>query len=259
MNTKGIYQPDIKKAIELFQMGTLALIDAEQQGIKIDVKYIHKQNKKITKKIKNLEKDFLNTKLYAEWKSSTTKPINIYSNPQLGKFLYSFKKIKQTKLTDKGNLSTDDEALSNLKIPELEILSNIKKLKKLRDTYLSGILREQVDGVLHPFFNLNVAVTYRSCIAKGTSILTVKNTRKRNIKIEDIKVGDFVYCFDDNLNPTIQKVLWAGKTGHKKVIRIHWTKKFSKKTGYLDVTPEHKIRLTNGEYVGICYWKSHYL
>ena len=38
----------------------------------------------------------------------------------------------------------------------------IKKLKKARSTYLRGILRETVDGFIHPFFNLNLVITYRS-------------------------------------------------------------------------------------------------
>jgi len=48
-----------------------------------------------------------------------------------------------------------------LNIPELNTFLEIKKIKKLRDTYLAGFLREQVDGFIHPFFNLHLVPTYR--------------------------------------------------------------------------------------------------
>ena len=47
-------------------------------------------------------------------------------------------------------------------IPELDNLLRIRKLKKVRDTYLEGFLREQVNGYIHPFFNLHLVRTYRS-------------------------------------------------------------------------------------------------
>jgi hypothetical protein len=63
-----------------------------------------------------------------------------------------------------------------------------------------------------------------------------------------VRKGDYVYCFDDDRKPAIGKVLWAGKTGHRKVVRIHWKAGPGRK-GYLDVTPEHRIRLIDGRYV----------
>ena len=56
----------------------------------------------------------------------------------------------------------DDESLRQMNIPELENLLKIRKLKRVRDTYLSAFAREQVNGYLHPFFNLHLVTTYRS-------------------------------------------------------------------------------------------------
>ena len=67
------------------------------------------------------------------------------------------------------------------------------------------------------------------------------------IPIKNIQKGDYIYCFDNKLNPAIKKVLWAGKTGHKKIIRVHYYRKGG--YGHFDCTPEHKVRLINGEYV----------
>ena len=45
---------------------------------------------------------------------------------------------------------------------ELDGLLRVRKLKKIRDTYLDAFANEQVNGVVHPFFNLHLVRTYRS-------------------------------------------------------------------------------------------------
>jgi len=77
-------------------------------------------------------------------------------------FLYSVKKLEPIKTTTSGKGSTDEEALLALNIPELNALIQIRKLQKIRDTYLGGFLREQVNGIIHPSFNLHLVKTFRS-------------------------------------------------------------------------------------------------
>ncbi len=156
------YGSNIVDAYNLFHEGILALGKAERQGLRIDVEYAEKKKKQLTRKIKRLEKEFLTSKFYKQWKRSTTKPININSNDQLGKFLYGVKKIVPATLTKTGKGSTNEESLQLLKIPELDIFLKRKQLQKLRDTYLDAFVREQVNGYIHPFFNLHNVITYRS-------------------------------------------------------------------------------------------------
>lgn len=239
------------KTYKFFQEGILALSRMEQQGLRIDMKYAEEKKLELTKEIEKLEVEFKETKLYKHWAHTTKNKVNIYSPQQLGAFLYGTKKIKISKETASGQGATDEEALQELGIPELDILLRIKKLKKVRDTYLDAFVREQVNGIVHPFFNLHLVRTFRGCIAKGTKILAVRDFKEfsNGVPIEKIKAGDYVYCFDNNLNPAIRKVLWAGKTGYKKVIRVYWSSKGGGGKGYLDLTPEHKIRLIDGSYV----------
>jgi len=108
-----------------------------------------------------------------------------------------------------------------------------------------------VDNRIHTTFHPFMTKSHRHrCVAKGTKVLINRgyDADKMGVPIEDVKVGDYAYCFDDNCNPVIRKVIWAGKTGRKEVIRLHYigSRNFR---GYLDVTPEHKIRLTDGTYV----------
>lgn len=149
-------------AYELLHKGTFALARAERQGIRIDMDYVIRKKQQITNKIEYLEEEFKASSFFKKWQKSTKKKINLNSGLQLRDYLYTELGLKIEKETKSGQGSTDEEALKQLKIPELDFLITIGKLKKIRDTYLDGYTREQIDGYLHPFFNLNTVVSFRS-------------------------------------------------------------------------------------------------
>ena len=154
--------PNTLDAYNLLHEGTLAFADAEQVGFRVDVEYVERKKKFLTKKILHLEDKFKDSKLYKHWEHSTTNKINIHSHEQLSHFLYKVKKIKIEKRTATEKGSTDNDALSQMNIPELDILIRAQKLKKVRDTYLEAFAKEQVNGVIHPFFNLHLPRSFRS-------------------------------------------------------------------------------------------------
>ena len=108
------------------------------------------------------ERKIKGTKFYRHWAHTTTGEVNIHSNAQLATFLYKTKKIKPPRTTTSGQGSTDEETLKDLGIPELNDIIQIRKLKKNRDTYLESFRREQVNGYIHPSFNLHLVRTFRS-------------------------------------------------------------------------------------------------
>lgn len=154
--------PRTVEAYQLVHKGTLAFARAERQGFRIDVDYVQNQKRHITRRIERLESNFKSTKFYRHWEHTKGKPPNINSTTQLGYFLYSIKKIKPKKTTVTGQGSTDEEALKLLNIPELYNLLQVRKLKKIRDTYLDAFIREAVNRYIHPFFNLHLVRTHRS-------------------------------------------------------------------------------------------------
>ncbi|MFA5432329.1 MAG: DNA polymerase [Candidatus Paceibacterota bacterium] len=243
--------PNLPEAYKLLHDGILAFARAEQEGMRIDVDYCLKKKKYLDRKIDRIEQKIRKTKFFMHWERVYGAKANPDSNWQLAHILYSVRKITPTKYTASGKGATDDGALSQIDLPEIQWILEMRKLKKVRDTYLDAFVREQVDGYLHPFFNLHTVKTFRSCIAEGSKVLVMRNFESHpdGVPIETVQKGDFVYCFDDELRPSIQKVLWAGKTGHKKVVRIHYSVNGGGGKGYLDVTPEHKIRLIDGTYV----------
>lgn len=102
--------------------------------------------------------------------------------------------------------------------------------------------------VLHPGFKQTGAITGRlSCVAKGTPIEVLRDRSKHPIiPIEKVKPGDWVYAFDRDGELTIRKVKKSWRTGYRKVLRIHWLGSEHRHSGYVDVTPEHLIRMTDG-------------
>lgn len=168
--------PDTKSAYKLLHEGALALSRCENHGMRVNVKYIKKQQKVLTEKIESLEAEFAKTSFYKEWKKSEKGKLNIYSNKQLGEFIYKELGHKVEKRTTKGNASTDIEALQNLGIKDLEPYLKIGKFRSLKKTFLKGLENEAVDGIVHPFFHLHIPVTYRG----SSSAPNFQNMPKRD-------------------------------------------------------------------------------
>jgi uracil-DNA glycosylase family 4 len=132
-----------------------------------------------------------------------------------------------------------------------------RKLKKLGTAYLDaieGYLRDPkgdcTDSRVRASYNAHGTDSGRLCVPGDTKILVVTDGNEAEIKgkpIVDVKAGDLVYCYDDELNLRIRKVVWSGKTGTKQVVRLHW-KTGTKRKGHLDLTPDHKVRLIDGSY-----------
>lgn len=169
--------PNTNSAYRLLHNGILAFARTERAGIRVNVDYLRQKKEDLTNEIDKLEEKFKTSQFYKDWKdTSKTGAVNINSSRQLSNFLYNIKGIEPPKLTMSGYGSTDEETLQRLKLPQLKSLIEIRKLKKLRDTYLDAFLREQVDGYIHPFFNLHLVKTFRS----SSSNLNFQNIPKRD-------------------------------------------------------------------------------
>lgn len=153
---------NLLNAADLLLKGVQVLARIERAGIRVDMDVAEKNHNQLTTDIDLLTDKFKSTKFFSHWSHSSGGKVNIDSNEQLAHFLYKTKKITPTKLTTHGKGSTDEEALRALDIPELLDVLQIRKLKKLRDTYLHNFISESVDGFIHPVFNLHTVSTYRS-------------------------------------------------------------------------------------------------
>jgi len=174
--------PGLTKAYQLFHNGLLALNRAERQGLRIDCEYIEKAKEGVSIRIEEMERDFKQSPFFKDWQKHSKTPINLNSGDQLGIYLYEIKNLKPLKLTKNKKGSTDKDALQLLNIPELDSLIQIGKLKKVRDTYLEAFNREQINGFMHPFYNLHNVITYRgSC--DSPNFMNIPKRDKEAMKI----------------------------------------------------------------------------
>ncbi len=147
-------------------------------------------------------------------------------------------------------LKIDHQAARDL----LEYRELQKKLGTYLETYASFI--HPKTGRIHAnFLQCRVPTGRLACVARGTLVEIAWDQSKDlarvpiGVPIENIRAGDLAYTYDENRRLTLRRVLWAGKTGHKEVLSIKWRSGSHKREGTLEVTPDHEIRLSSGEYV----------
>ena len=155
-----------KSAYKLFHDGALAFADIENNGIRIDTKYYKTQKKNADQQIELLELELARSKEVKKWKELYKDKFNLNSGPQLSTLLFKHLNIEAPRYTDKGNPSVDKDTLHLIDLPFIEPLINYRKLLKLSNTYLKGIIQEINNGYLHPSFNLHIPRTYRSSSSK---------------------------------------------------------------------------------------------
>lgn len=170
----------IRDAYDLMHRSCMALAEAEQAGFRLDVDRAITSQKHLTRQIDRLEQNLMTTDLVKAWRAKYGSLMNFAANDQLGYILYEHFGAKQMRVTASGKGATDEaaleEAMEQIDKPEVAQLLKVRKLKKLRDTYLEGFLREQVNGYIHPFYNLHIVVTYRS----SSDCPNFQNIPKRN-------------------------------------------------------------------------------
>jgi DNA polymerase I-like protein with 3'-5' exonuclease and polymerase domains len=111
--------------------------------------------------------------------------------------------------------------------------------------------------VLHPNYNQTGAVTGRMtcCIAQDTPIEIARDLSQhpQGIPVQDVRPGDWAYCVDERtgeLHLRQVKKVWDRGVAHA-LVRVHWvtSHKNGHRKGYVDVTPEHRLRTVDGQWI----------
>ena len=153
-------QPTTKDAYDLLHQGALVLTRASRKGIPIDVPYLKHQVRRLERQKKQAEEAFRASTVGQAWVKRYGEAMNPDSDPQLGKVLFGDLGYSPTAYTGKKDKDGNDRpsvtraALEATNAPGLGDLIKYRKLDKTLGTYVLGLLKEQVDGVLHPFFML---------------------------------------------------------------------------------------------------------
>jgi DNA polymerase-1 len=159
-----IQEKGLEGAYRLFHEGLMSFSQSEHDGIMVDVPYYEEQKVKIDEEIKDLKNKIQSSRPAKRWKEKKGEVLNPGSTTQLSELLFTIMDLKPVKSTKKGNHSVDESVLEKLsgKAPFLKHLLRIKKIEKLKNTYMEGILRETIDGKIHPSFNLHTVSSFRS-------------------------------------------------------------------------------------------------
>ena len=144
-----------------------------------------------------------------------------------------------------GKRSTDKNILRDFGLPQTDTILTVRSLSTLINSFVDKLIRisGQSEGRIHGQFRSIGADTGRmSCIEGNQLVLTSTGY----VPIKDIKVGDVVACFDDDLSMQWSPVTYHQKTGNRCCIKVVYEDVDTGKIGHLVCTPEHAIRITDG-------------
>lgn len=167
---------------QLLHDGVLAMADIEANGICIDTEYVRRQQAHLSRRIDHLSKKMEDHQEMKIWKKAYRHNLNMDSTEQLSDILFKQMGHEAVIMTKgkKPKPSVSEEALEQLDIPFVKDLVQIRKLKKTKNTYLNNYLKEEIEGILRPFFHLHTTVSFRSSSSRI-------NFQNQPIRIKEIK------------------------------------------------------------------------
>lgn len=163
--------------------GVLELLDVEEHGMHMNFEYCTKALQNVTKEMQKLQREIEEDPLIQTWKKKEGEKFNINSSVQLSAMLYQTLELQPKSFTKAGKPSTNKEALAGYakKIPFLQKKQMLGRKKTIRD-FLTGWVREAVDGILHPQFSLSTVETFRgSCSRPNLQNVPVRDTEMQKI------------------------------------------------------------------------------
>ena len=178
---------------------------------------------------------------------NTTNVLNLSAPGQVADLFYnklgypttlSEGKMSVAKKVYKGLMKEKDE---NGK-PKYPVAGMYAKYKD-KDTQLTKFF-DNLPYFMYPggfifssYGQISTATGRMSCIDEDALISVVGGYKK----IKDIEVGDMVYCYDNDDNIAIRKVLNKLDKGIKDCIELTWQSQGTHEFGNLVCTPDHKI------------------
>ena len=170
-------------------------------------------------------------------------PVKIGSDDQLKVLLWEIMKLPapESRKVDKGVLYGLNNDIANA-------ILDYRKCTKLLSTYLEGIEKFiQKDGCVHGGIRQIGADTGRtsSCIAEGTLVECPGESKP----IEQIRVGDEVYTYDDAGNLCVRKVTGVMDNGYRQCMTLKWQSSGTQECGSLTCTPDHMIKTKDAGWV----------
>src|SRR5712671_6140618 len=151
-----------QEGYQLLQDGLQELAWIESEGIRIDVRRLAWTKERLQGLTRSLRRELEEDKTWVMWRRRFGSKANLNSRDQLSVILHDELGHEVKKTTEGGRPMMDEESLADLDHPFVNRLGRLYKYDKALKTFLTGIEREVINGLLHPVFNLHIARSYRS-------------------------------------------------------------------------------------------------
>ncbi len=169
------------EAVQLLHEGQMVLSSMSGRGVRIDKGYLEATTASTAASMRDVEAQIRNEPEFIDWRRRFGEKTNLTSPKQFVEVLTGVLGYTPTIVEDgEEKASASAVALNGIDLPIVKLYQRLQKLQKLSSTYLDGIRREMVqhtDGLfyVHPQFNLNSVVTFRSSAEQPN----VQNVYKR--------------------------------------------------------------------------------
>jgi len=153
----GIVRAITPEANALLHDGLHALSKASDRGIPVDVAYCKHQQKRLAKRIFKLEEKVWKTDIGKEWKRKYGVRAKLSDPDQARHIIFNVLKMDES-----DGRSVSKDVLLGLDHPITKPILKARGYEKASGTFLNNIIRETVDGLMHPGFHLHRVITFRS-------------------------------------------------------------------------------------------------
>lgn len=148
-----------KEGLNFLTEGSCCLMEAQQNGIRVDVDYLYEKEKEIKSKLKILYEKIMESEDVKKWNKK--KAFKYTSTKDLGHLLFNILKIPVNNYTPSGSPKLDKHELIKIDRLFVKDILEWKKWDKVID-YVDQFKREGVNGFIHPFYQLYTTDTFRS-------------------------------------------------------------------------------------------------
>lgn len=163
--TSGHLSPRTVDAMRLWHDGAEELAVMQHNGIRLDLEYLTTKRAELLERQRELTEGLKKSDVWTTWRRRFGQKALITSDQQLSTVLFEEMGIDPppgSRVNKSGKLAVSEDILLKVKHPFAAAFLEVKKIHKVVSTYFDGWLHEQVDGYLHPFFNLHMASSFRS-------------------------------------------------------------------------------------------------
>ncbi len=150
----------VLQGIRFLTESSMWLAKAESQGIQLSEAAAVQVQEEITQKLDRIENRVLSMEEIKQWDRPTR--FRLSAPADLTHLVFDILKYKPESYTATGKPAADKEAMEKIDLPIVKKVMEWRTWAKVRDTYIKGFLREAVDGVIHPSFNIHTVDTFRS-------------------------------------------------------------------------------------------------